>query len=140
MSDCIEWEGTRSNGYGVAVVGGKRYPAHRLAFMEAHGLAVIPAGMGVLHSCDNPGCVNPDHLKLGDQAQNVREAVERERWPSKAGENNGRARLSEQDVLEIRERYARGEKRAEIARRFGLFPTTVNAIATGRRWSHVPLG
>ena len=74
MSDCIEWTGARSsNGYGRH---GKRY-AHRMAWEQAHG--PIPDGLVVRHSCDNPPCVNVEHLLLGTQADNVEDARARRR-------------------------------------------------------------
>lgn len=77
MSDCIEYSGgTFRNGYGSANlwVGGRHYIvyAHRLAYELAHG--PIPPGMVVMHTCDNPPCVNADHLRAGTQGDNVRDA------------------------------------------------------------------
>lgn len=138
MKPCKEWVGGRNgDGYGYLTLGGKRYKAHKLAYLEAHGLTRIPPGLQVHHLCDNPSCVEPDHLTLGTPKQNVEEAVERDRWPSKAGAKNGRAKLTEQDVLEIRERHARGEKRALVAERFGVSPTLISQIVSRRVWAHL---
>lgn len=75
---CHLWTGFRNaNGYGLMRVGERNVPVHRLAWELAHG--PIPAGMLVLHTCDNRRCCNPDHLKLGTHAENARERVERKR-------------------------------------------------------------
>ena len=79
MSDCIEWKGSKdSQGYGRVKVGGKTTAAHRIAWEEHHGKG-IPEGSVILHDCDNPSCVNPDHLTLGTQSQNIRDAFARGR-------------------------------------------------------------
>lgn len=82
MSECIEWWGTRdAKGYGVKHVtdgtGRKMKKAHRLIYEECFG--PIPGDLLVLHHCDNPPCVNPEHLHLGTPADNVREMLERGR-------------------------------------------------------------
>lgn len=73
---CTEWEGTRdSAGYGITRTGGR---AHRLAWITANE-SEIPIGMVVRHTCDNPPCVNPEHLILGTEADNVRDMIDRGR-------------------------------------------------------------
>lgn len=75
---CVEWQGGRDkDGYGQTVVGGRKQRAHRVAWERIHG--PIPAGMKVLHKCDNPPCVNPGHLFLGTQADNVRDCWDKGR-------------------------------------------------------------
>jgi len=76
---CWEWEGTRdANGYGVISWQGKKYGAHRLMWIARVG--PIPPGLNVLHSCDNPSCVNyMDHLRLGTQKENMADMVARGR-------------------------------------------------------------
>jgi hypothetical protein len=71
--DCWLWQGTTNNGYGLFRVRGKTRLAHRVAFAIEHGYT--PAGMVVMHRCDNPPCVNPDHLVLGTQRGNMQDAV-----------------------------------------------------------------
>lgn len=84
---CWEWQSFRVNGtYGIFVVGSKRYIASRFAYQDAVG--PIPAGMRVLHNCDNPPCVRPDHLRLGTPAENTSDMVRKGRasWQKRANE------------------------------------------------------
>ena len=75
---CWEWQGSkRGHGYGRIKVNGRTYPAHRFLWELTNGL--VPAGMLVLHKCDNPPCVRPDHLYLGTSADNTRDMVVRGR-------------------------------------------------------------
>lgn len=84
MSDCIEHPGyIGKNGYGQKKYRGKVVAAHRLAYALANGLDVFTMSGSVLHSCDNPVCVNPKHLRLGTHVENMRDRSERDRCASK---------------------------------------------------------
>lgn len=134
--ECWEWTASRSHdGYGFFGVNGRNLKANRVAWKLEHG--EIPAGLCVLHSCDNPPCVNPGHLHLGTVASNNAEAVQRDRHST--GVRNGKAKLTVEDVKEIRRRRAAGALLREIAVEFGIHVSNVSFIARGVHWPSVPM-
>jgi hypothetical protein len=121
------------DGYGAFTVDGKKYKAHRLAFELATG--ADPTGLLVCHHCDTPSCVNPDHLFLGTQADNLRDMTQKERH--QFGSQHHSALISDDDVLAIRDRRAKGEKGLALAAEFGLSQASISDIYHGRTWRHV---
>lgn len=112
--DCWPWQGCCSGGsnhYGQVRVGGRLMLAHRRAWELAFGS--IPAAMNVLHHCDNPPCCRISHLFLGSQADNVRDMCLK-------GRSRGYARLTDEQVREIRRRADAGERYATIASDLGI--------------------
>lgn len=132
MDECIKWDGWFfSNGYPGMTIGGRSVRAHRQVFERANGRP--PEGV-VRHTCDNKWCVNPDHLIEGTQAQNIQDAVERDRYMR--GSRHGMAKLSASDVLQIRERYAAGGvSQSALASEFGVSQRNVSLIVRGEAWS-----
>lgn len=122
-------------GYGRVWRDGRNQQAHRAAYAEAHG--PIPDGAHVLHRCDNPACVNPDHLYLGDHAQNMRDRADRG-WRTEPGEGAPNVKLTEAQVREIW-RLRGTASRAEIGRRFGVTEGAVKGIHYRRTWRHLNL-
>lgn len=128
---CWEVQGYANphNGYTQIASHGPQHPdrvvvyAHRLAWRIANGDAEIPAGSVVMHACDNPRCVNPAHLSLGTQQDNIRDAVRKGRWAVR--------KLTDEDVATIRELRASGVQAKAIAARFGIGRSTVSDIARG---------
>ena len=118
--------------YGQIVVGGKRWRAHRLAWTLANGDA--PKGASVLHRCDNPKCVNPEHLFLGTQADNMRDMRDKRRARAPAGEAHRDAKLSLDDVRRIK---FGGEPLTNLAVELGITYTSAHAARTGITWKHV---
>jgi len=133
---CVHWTGNHSDkGYAKLDWKGRSRRAHRLAWEAANG--PIPPGLCVLHRCDNPGCVNIEHLWLGTQLENIadREAKNRRgAMPDNAGSRNGMARLSEQQVREIR---ASPERQYVLAERYGISQGAVSNICNQRSWKHI---
>jgi len=138
---CWKWVGhCDPNGYGRLnrSVGQKRYVpvlAHRLSW-EIHNGSVVPKGKLVCHKCDNPNCVNPDHLYVGDQLSNIKDMWNRGRAnPGRSiGENHGMSKLSEDQVQEIR-----GSKETcrVLSNRYGISATQVSSIKNRKSWKHL---
>lgn len=107
--------------------------AHRLAWEIIRG--AIPENMLVLHKCDNPACVRPEHLFLGSQAENMNDKTTKVRQAR--GERHGMSVIGPDDVREIRRLEGTGLTQSEIASRFGLQQTQVWRILRGKSWRHV---
>lgn len=122
-----------NHGYGVVVVDGKQTQAHRYSW-ELHN-GPIPAGLWVLHKCDNRKCVNPNHLFLGDLQDNVDDMVKKGRRAPTKGEKNPKAKLTWSDVDEIRRLLKGGqESRSTIANRFGVSKCSIGRIDRNQAW------
>jgi hypothetical protein len=100
---------------------------------EAHH-GKIPEGQVVRHTCDNPSCINPDHLILGTQADNVADREARGRRKDINGEQIGTARLTAEQVLEIR---ASDKSLSQLARQYNVHKTTISLIRSGKSWKHL---
>lgn len=137
QNECWYWRGgVFATGYGQFTInrGGKRKTlrAHRVAWSIDNEVA-IPKGLVCAHSCDQPLCVNPNHLRITSQAKNVREAVERGRIVRR---NGPRRKLSEAQVAEIKALY--GElTQQELADRYGVSIYAISCIIRGKTWKHV---
>lgn len=133
---CWEWTGTRDKrGYGRLTVGNKPILAHRISWEVYKGK--IPDGAQVLHRCDNPCCVRPSHLFLGDHDANMADkmAKKRHRFGTSHGEDHGCSKLTEFQVLEIRGRKGSSIK---IAADYGVSGRTVREIRNRESWRHLP--
>ena len=138
LDDCWEWTATKdSDGYGRFRLRGKRTPAHRFAWRIARGMETVPEGLCVCHQCDNPGCVNPAHLFLGTQKENIQDSARKGRMAHGRypGEKNGQHKLKEGDVRDIRSRYADGVSQYILAREYGVGRTTVGFVVRRETWS-----
>lgn len=133
-SGCWLWIGTRNgDGYGhLKMPRGFNAKAHRVAWRLFRG--DIPTGVHVLHRCDTPNCVNPAHLFLGTNADNVADRQAKQRQAR--GARAGRVRLSEEAVKYIRSHAGRVSQRA-MAARFGVGKSTVANVVRRKNWAHV---
>lgn len=135
--DCLVWPFSYFNhGYGLVKHDGKHKLAHRIMCMEAHGQPTEDKP-NALHSCGNGhlGCVNPRHLRWGNQSENREDMRGHKTLPM--GETNGAARLRTADVLSIRQRIAEGATQRAVAKEFGVGVATVCNIANRKAWAHV---
>ncbi len=159
MSGCWLWLGL-INGHGYGKIydrpyGGtsKMVRAHRVSYEITYGVK-LTARQCVLHKCDNPLCVNPDHLRVGTHKENTHDMMRKGRggwqrdpvkWangprgprPKSQGENSHCAKLTVAKVIEIRRLCADGHSQVKIANDFGISPPTVNNIYKRRFWRHV---
>lgn len=139
-SGCWLWVGsTCHKGYGLIFFKTRQKTAHRVSWQLFRG--EIPSPLWVLHKCDTPACVNPDHLYLGDVKRNVLDAMERGRLknpPLHVGEAHHFTRLTEKIVQEIRQRYATGKiGQRDLAQQYGVRQSSIWAIVNRRSWKSV---
>ena len=134
---CIEWQrGLFNNGYGSFWYQGKIVRTHRFSFEIHHGRP-IAEGMFLLHSCDNPKCVTPAHLREGTAQENMNDKVSKNRQAK--GESHGRAKLTETQVAEIREKYETIEKCTQkaLATEYVVSQRAIFRIVHNISWTHV---
>lgn len=140
-SECWEWQGAKDlNGYGFLYSSErpKRWKkAHRLSYELANG--PIPKGMCVCHSCDNPPCVNPQHLWLGTLAENNADKVAKGRDYDKRGSANPNVKLTAQNVMEIKQLRNSGWTQQQIADRFNIAQPYVSRVLRGETWKHLEI-
>ena len=110
--------------------------AHRFSFQATNGFDIT--GQLILHKCDNPACVNHEHLYVGDHLDNSSDMVARGRLNSRAGSFNANTTLTEQLVLEIRAAARNGVPRRQLRLKYNLPKTTIARIVTYQNWTHVP--
>lgn len=133
--DCWIWLSSRNRkGYGTFWLSGCR-SAHRVSYEMAYG--PIPDGMMLLHSCDNPPCVNPRHLSPGTNSDNQRDSAVKGRHVSLRGDGGNAAKLTVGDVREIKAALGEGMSGVELARRYGVTDGAISHIKTGFHWGHI---
>lgn len=127
---CFEWQGGKVKGYGRIRFQKKSIGVHRLALIFATNLE--PKDLYALHSCDNPACINPEHLRWGTQADNMADSISRNRFSDRSGVNNGRAKLTDSQVSEIR--AITGMTLQQIADVYGVSNQLVSRIRANKAW------
>ena len=127
---CLIWQGAvNSDGYArVAWKGSGNGKLHRIVYELTTGEDI--EGKVIRHKCDNPLCINPEHLTIGSHTDNMRDRDERER--------HGKAKLTHEEVREIRRLDESGQyRRVQIARMFNIDPRTVSSLCNYHHWKHV---
>lgn len=128
--ECWIWQAyTDQDGYGRFSLKGKKHRAHRVA-VRIDGRQ--PDGKVVRHTCDNPSCVNPDHLRVGTQTDNIRDRDRKGRQAR--GRRNGHAKLRPEDIRQIRKSNRPSRVLAKI---YGVSPSHIRMIKTYQCWTHL---
>ena len=128
--DCWEWIGGKdAYGYGAVRIGNKSQKAHRIALVLSGVKEEVT--MDCCHACNNPGCVNPKHLRFGTRKDNFKD---KEVTGAGKGSRNNMAKLNEVSVDAIRKSYLDGKSQYEIAREFNVSQPTVSMIVTRKIW------
>ncbi len=130
--ECWEWAASKnSGGYGQFGLNSKMQGAHRISFFLANGHWPAPC---CCHSCDNPGCVNPAHLREGTQADNIRDRENKGRGVRLRGTEHWRSKLNEEQVRNIR---ADPRVQRRIAEEYGVGQDVVSRIKLRKSWKHI---
>lgn len=148
---CVVWTGCLSEGYGILSIGNVPTRLHRYMYERFYG--PISGGLFVCHRCDNRACINPEHMFLGTQADNMHDAYAKGRTSTapmvRRGESHHGAKLTEADVLEMRRIYDATPKNGKwprgrhglqriLAKRYGIGFGEVNYIVNRKSWTHLP--
>lgn len=136
---CWIWSGslTACGGYGQISVNGRPKRAHRVTYELYKG--AIKNDLLVCHHCDNPACVNPDHLFLGTYQQNTNDMVKKGRTKTnpRFGSHNGNSKLNESVVIEIRRIARSGISYKTIGEMFSISPATINQVVNYKTWVNI---
>lgn len=134
----MEWQPSRDkDGYGYYMIMYKNLRAHRVMAELLFGKP--EPGIVVRHSCDNPPCINPEHLSYGTHKQNVADKFARNRANTSKGDSHYYAKLTSDLVVTLRKEYKEIRNYSELARRHGLNYETVRDAVLGLTWKHVPM-
>jgi len=131
---CWNWKGAgKGNGYGHCTVGSANFTAHKASFLLFKG--DVPDGFDVCHRCDNPACCNPAHLFIGTHQDNNADKVAKRRHAH--GSAMATAKLTDEDVLEIRRLSELKMANKDIGALYAIRPCTVHDIIRRRSWTHI---
>jgi len=133
---CWIWNGTKDkDGYGRSFFNYTPYLANRLSYELFKG--TIPKGLFVCHECDNPSCVNPEHLFLGTHQDNMDDMVAKGRSPKQRGEAASTHVLTEKQAQYILDFHHYHGSLTMLAKKFGVDISTVFYVKSGKSWSHL---
>lgn len=158
IGNCWIWKGLKNeSGYGMFSLNGRQSRAHRISY-EIH-IGAIPEGLFICHKCDNPACVNPDHLFSGTAKENSMDMMKKGRnmhvtkpETLARGERNGThtkpetvrrgtkiewSKLTDNSVMEIRSKYANGESAPSLAKKHNVFLSTIYKVVYRKTWKHI---
>lgn len=136
LMECWNWTACLGNrGYGRFRLDKRSVLSHRQAWLLVKG--EIPAGLWVLHKCDNRRCVNVSHLFLGTHSDNMADMMSKGRHAEPKGELHPQAKLKDDMVLEIRAMAKQGITYSTLARKFGVSRGLIGNIVSRKRWKHI---
>jgi len=135
VDECWEWVANKdSHGYGCIKINNKTRGAHRVMYELVNQVALVHKEF-VCHSCDNPACVNPAHLFIGTHTENMKDMVNKGRSYKPKGESNSNSKVTEEDVLTMREMYSTGNyTQAELCDRYPIKKSQMSNILRGDNW------
>jgi hypothetical protein len=138
-SGCWLWTATvDEDGYGKMRIGGRGTPSLRATHVSLMLVGrPVPSRLQACHRCDNPCCVNPDHLFIGTGVDNMRDARAKGRFPSVRGSKNPSSKLTEDCVRAIKNDIASGLQNKAISEKYGITRKHCQSIKYGWTWSHV---
>lgn len=136
-NECWLWTGViTKDGYGKVKILGKDWPAHRVSWILHNG--GIPDGLWVLHRCDIPGCVNPAHLFLGTNSDNINDAIKKGRYFPAYGSAHTNAKLTEAKVRQARMLYRTGNfSHNDLAEKYGVTRRVIGNAINRVSWKQV---
>lgn len=133
---CWNWKAVKNkDGYGRLTASNRNYRAHRMSWMLYFG--EIQEGLFVCHKCDNPSCVNPQHLFLGTAKDNAVDRNRKGRHRDDNGENHPCAKLNTLDVIYIRAKLSQGMQGKRLAQKFGMSQSMISQIKLGHKWKSI---
>lgn len=136
IDECLIWKGAiSSHGYGSVGFMGKAWMAHRASYYIHTG--VDPAKNEVMHTCDTPLCINPNHLTLGSHTDNMLDMEGKKRSRHFKGSQHGRSKLTENAVLEMRKQYESGISYQRLANQYGVSKRACMLAVKGVTWTHI---
>lgn len=136
-TECWLWTGLQKGGYGSFAFNRKEELVHRIMHERHNG--VLKKGFNVCHSCDTPLCVNPKHLWLGSQSDNVHDMISKSRDRKAYGENNHASTITEQDARNIKLKYKEGMKMIDIHKLLNISYRVIQHVCRGESWKHVEI-
>lgn len=137
QGDCIIFLGQKSRtGYGKLRIHGKLKSAHRIMYEIHHG--EITSGFVVMHKCDNPSCINIEHLRLGSQAENIKDMHEKNRAVFNRGINHPGAKLTLLEANQIKATYKSHDRKngaTALSKYFGVHRRTIEHVIKNKHWT-----
>jgi hypothetical protein len=136
INECWNWAwGTDGKGYGQCYINSKKYIASRVSYFIKNGS--FEKKLKVCHSCDNPKCVNPNHLWLGTSLDNTRDMINKNRAYYVEGEDIGSSKLKTEDVIKIRELYDQNKNtQKELSIIYNVTEPTIRCVIKGFTWKN----